>query len=215
MMENLPSSLALIGMLIVVGSIGLAGLLLVSIMIYEDWTINAKQISGRPTTIVVFGAYADDIGPSRELEHRLKHAIHLWKQSRSYTIAVSGGYSHHIDETSVMSAYLDQAGVDTISITEIRPGHSTQATIRSMATSPINSKPSHHWLAVSSGYHALRIHLWGWAYALNIKVSCPHGPRWRSTYYWQQRLREMVAVLASGPSILTIKIRAQQSVDIS
>jgi vancomycin permeability regulator SanA len=191
--------------LIVGCSIGMAGLLLACILIYENHAINTNQINSWPTTIVVFGAHATDAGPSRELEHRLQHAIHLWEQSRSQTIAVSGGYSHKIDETSIMSAYLKQAGVDGDFITELRPGHSTQMTVRSMAKSTITANPCHHWLAVSSGYHALRIRLWGWGYALHLQVSTPQGQKLGSPYRWRQRLREMAAVLASSLSILMIR----------
>ena len=213
MTEHLPSTLTQVGALIVGCSIGIASLILACILIYENHTINTKRINSWPTTIVVFGAHATDAGPSRELEHRLQHAIHLWEQSRNQMIAVSGGYSHQIDETSIMSAYLKQAGVDAGYITELRPGHSTQTTIRSMATSLINANPCHHWLAVSSGYHALRIRLWGWGYALRLQVSSPQSQRLGSPYRWRQRLREMVAVLASSPSILMIRTTARHSTE--
>ena len=209
MTHHLLATLGQISLLLIGTTIGVAVSILMAILIYEYRTISTRPLTIRPATIIVFGAHASDTGPSRELEHRLNHAIHLWQTGNGENVAVSGGYSDRIDETTAMSAYLEQSGVDARFIQEIRPGHSTQTTIQSIATLPINVHAANRWIAVSSGYHALRIRLWGWAYGLKIQVSCPRWQPWAQAHRWKQRLREVVAVLAISPSIVTIRAKTQ------
>lgn len=179
--------------------------ILLAILISEDRAIHTRPPRVHGAVIVVFGAHASETGPSRELRHRLNHAIQLWRTGQAERLAVSGGYSDGVDETTTMAAYLQCAGIRADCIQEIRPGNSTQATIQSMAKLTALGTDPPAWIAVSSGYHALRIQLWAWIFQLNVQMSCPPWLARAGRHRWRQRIREMVALMIMLPSAATIR----------
>jgi vancomycin permeability regulator SanA len=196
---------------------GLTAALTLAVFLYEYRAISIRPQLRKGVAILVFGAYASDAGPSRALQHRLNHAIRLWHAALAegliVNVAVSGGYSEEIDETTAMRAYLQQSGVDHLVIKEFRPGHNTRATIHAIAAAPTSAASPDQWIAVSSGYHALRIQLWAWAYGLRLQVSSPGWqPRFHAHRWWQ-RLREVVALFSITHLIIAIRLSMRQRLD--
>lgn len=110
----------------------------------------------RPTphaeAIVVFGATADEHGPSAELRERLVHAAALWQGGVAPLIVVSGGVANGVDEVDAMTDWLLAHGIPAGAIVPGRPGHNTRAsigTVRDLGLRRI--------VAVSSPFHAFRI----------------------------------------------------------
>lgn len=199
----IPFAILLLALLLIPSTILLAILLM--ILIREERAIHTRPPAIHGAVIVVFGAHASETGPSRELRHRLNHAIQLWRTGQAERLAVSGGYSNGVDETTTMVTYLQCAGIRADGIQEIRPGNSTQATIQSLARLRALGNDPPAWIAVSSGYHALRIQLWAWIFQLNVHVSCPPWLAQAGRHRWRQRLREMVALMIMLPNAATIR----------
>lgn len=210
-------SLSLFGLLCVAVAIALTAALAFAVFAYEYRAIALRPQPRHGVTLLVFGAYASDAGLSKALQHRLNHGIRLWQtgleEGLMADIAVSGGYSEGIDETTAMTAYLQQSGVDRRVIKEIRPGHNTRATIQAIAMAPASASNPTQWIAISSGYHALRIRMWAWAYGLRLHVSCPGWQPRLHAHRWRQRLREVAALFSIAPAIIATKLSMQQRVD--
>jgi len=149
--------------------------------------------AGRPAAdaLVVFGATVDRDGPCAELRARLDHAVALWRAGVAPVVMVSGGIVGDIDEIDAMAGYLVAQGIPGDAVAEVRPGHTTRATLETL-----RGLGERRYVAVSSPYHAHRIGAEARRQGLRVTVSAPRStPETRHPPTHRARLASELAAL--------------------
>jgi uncharacterized SAM-binding protein YcdF (DUF218 family) len=127
---------------------------------------------GQRYALFVFGAETLPTGPSRELAARLTHAARLWRAGVANVVVVSGGISGELDEVAAMTAFLVDAGLPHDIVREGRPGGNTRQSVATMARLGAEQSLG-PWIAVSTPYHACRIHDEAKRAGVDVEVSGP------------------------------------------
>jgi vancomycin permeability regulator SanA len=129
----------------------------------------AQRDPARPAeAIVVFGAALWKGSPTPLLRARLDRAAELYARGLAPLVVCSGG----ADEAAAMAAALESAGVPRQAIALDEHGLDTRRTLEGVAA---REPPLRHVLAVSSGYHSLRIAREARLHGIEA-VPCAAGP---------------------------------------
>lgn len=180
--------------------------------IYDPAGVFAQRNGRRPyaDALIVLGARASRNGPSDELRARLDHTASLWQDGAARRVLVSGGESDGVDETDVMAAYLEAAGVPGESVAPVRPSQNTRVLLRTLPGG------GERYLAVSSPYHAFRLATEARRRDLLLAVTAPerspetsdpraHRVRLASEAFalvWYALPQRMTARVRTGPGTL-------------
>lgn len=148
---------------------------------------------GIDTFVMVMGASAGVGGPSNELKARLDAALDLEELIQPRSFFLFGGVDT-VDEAETMRNYLLDAGVNHRRLHADSSGSNTRISIQRFAES-VGAFHNSRLLAVSSGYHALRIVKQSKKFGLDVVVIAPrNSPETQNTSV--RRIRIASEVLA-------------------
>lgn len=129
--------------------------------------------SGPRIYVMVLGAAASTHGPSAELEARLKAVLSLEKQVSPEKYFLYGGIDK-VDESLAMRNYLMMAGIDQDRLFSDSAGENTRSSVRRFAQE-MNLVQHEQLIAVTSGFHAMRVATEARKCGLRIVAIAPRG----------------------------------------
>jgi uncharacterized SAM-binding protein YcdF (DUF218 family) len=145
---------------------GGAAVVIVLSLAYYGVTLYQVHATGRSDqarsvdAIVVMGAAQYDGRPSPQLAARLDHAAELWGAGLARVMVVTGGNQpgDRFTEADASAKYLIDRGVPAGSILEESQGHSTYASLDTVATM-LHERGLFRILVVTDPFHSLRSRL--------------------------------------------------------
>jgi uncharacterized SAM-binding protein YcdF (DUF218 family) len=159
------------------------GALYYFVTLIQVWRVGDSDQARPVDAIVVMGAAQYDGRPSPQLQARLDHVVELWDRGLAPIVVVTGGNQpgDRFTEAGASARYLAAHGVDPDAILQEDHGHSSWASLETVAAM-LHERGLDRVLLVSDPYHSLRIRLMAQeleltAYVSPTRTSPVTGPR--------------------------------------